>query len=220
MKRKSVLTIILAVMIIAGGGIGYYYWYQGSHYLTTEDARITGDIYRVMPRISGKLTSLQIADGDTVAANQIVGQQDTNNLSTNMLENAVLRSPISGTVIKTLAKEGEVVAPGQSVAMVIDESRLYISANMEETELNRLYVGQQVDISVDAFPNKQLKGQLEEIGKATNSTFSLLPSTNTSGNFTKVTQRIPIKISIDSAEQLDLSAGMNTMIKLHVKEGK
>ncbi|MCK9911827.1 hypothetical protein MXD81_21915, partial [Microbacteriaceae bacterium K1510] len=82
--------------------------------MKTEDARVAGDIYRVMPRISGKLTSLKIAEGDNVVADQIVGQQDTLNLANNMLDNATLRAPITGTVIKTLAKEGEVVAPGQA----------------------------------------------------------------------------------------------------------
>jgi multidrug resistance efflux pump len=218
MRKKFVLSLILTLLILAGGGIGYYYWYEGAHYVKTEDARVAGDIYRIMPRIAGKITALQIAEGDTVVADQIVGQQDTMNLPTNMLDNATLRAPISGTVIKTLAKEGEVVAPGQAVAMVIDESKLYISANIEETEVNRVKIGQKVAFTVDAFPDKQLIGHVEEIGEATNSTFSLLPATNTSGNFTKVTQRIPIKISIDNSDGIELSAGMNAVIKIFVKE--
>jgi len=218
MKRKSVLVGILTVMILAGGGIGYAYWYEGSHYVTTEDARVSGDIYRVMPRIAGKLTELNIQDGDLVVADQILGQQETTNLPTNLLENAILRAPISGTVIKTLAKTGEVVSPGQSVALIVDENKLYISANIEETEVQRLQIGQQVRITIDAFPGVELTGNLLEIGHATNSTFSLLPAINTSGNFTKVTQRIPIKVSIDSSESLDLSPGMNAEIKVYVKE--
>jgi multidrug resistance efflux pump len=218
MKRKIVLSVILALIAAAGGGIGYYYWYEGSHYVTTEDARVAGDMYRVMPRISGKLTSLTINDGDTVVADQIVGQQDTTNLPVNLLENAVLRAPITGTVLKTMAKPGEVVSPGQSVALIMDESKLYISANVEETEVGRLKVGQPVDISIDAYPDVPLTGHLTEIGKATNSTFSLLPAINTSGNFTKVTQRIPIKVSIDGNQPIHLSAGMNAVIKVHVKE--
>ncbi|WP_035300612.1 HlyD family secretion protein [Brevibacillus thermoruber] len=217
MKRKLVLYIILLLMVAGGGGIGYYYWYQGSHYVTTEDARVAGDIYRVMPRIAGKLTMLKIHEGDVVVADQIVGQQDTTNLTTSLLENAVLRTPITGTVIKTLAKEGEVVSPGQAVAMVVDEKNLYISANVEETELGRLKLGQKVDIALDAYPGKLLTGHLIEIGQATNSTFALLPAVNTSGNFTKVTQRIPIKVAIDSTAGIHLTPGLNAEIKVHVK---
>lgn len=218
MKRKLVLYVILLLLVVGGGGIGYYYWYQGENYLTTEDARVSGDIYRVMPKMTGKLTNLAVKEGDSVVADQVVGQQDTSNLAGNLLENSVLRSPITGTVIKTQAKEGEVVSTGQSVALVIDESKLYISANLEETEIERLKLGQKVDLTMDAYPGKQLSGHLMEIGQATNSTFSLLPATNTSGNFTKVTQRIPIKIAIDDTAGLHLAAGLNAKIKVHVKE--
>ncbi|WNC16244.1 HlyD family efflux transporter periplasmic adaptor subunit [Brevibacillus brevis] len=218
MKRKLVLYFILFLLVVGGGSIGYYYWYQGAHYVTTEDARITGDIYRVMPKMTGKLTGLTVKEGDTVMADQIVGQQDTTNVATNLLENSVLRSPITGTVIKTQAKEGEVVSTGTSVALVIDENKLYISANLEETEIGRVKLGQKVDFTVDAFPGKTLSGHVMEIGKATNSTFSLLPSTNTTGNFTKVTQRIPIKVAIDDTAGLHLAAGLNVEIKVHVKE--
>ena len=218
MKRKIVLIVILAIMLLSGGGIGYYYWYQGINYVQTEDSRIAGDIYRVMPKISGKLTTLAIEEGDNVIADQIVGSQDQSNLSTNQLDNAVLRAPISGTVIKTLAKEGEVVAPGQALAMIVDKSNLYITANIEETDLNRVHVGQTVDITVDTYPGKSLKGEVKEIGEATISTFSLLPAINTGGNFTKVTQRIPLKVTITDTQGLSLSPGLNTVIKIHVKE--
>ncbi|WP_421616962.1 HlyD family secretion protein [Brevibacillus sp. TJ4] len=218
MKRKLVLYVILLLFVAGGGGIGYYYWYQGQHYVATEDARIAGEIYRIMPKMVGKLTDLTIKEGDRVMADQVVGQQDPANLATNMLENSLLRSPISGTVIKTQAKVGEIVSTGQTVALVIDESSLYVSANLEETEIGRVRVGQPVDIYVDAYPDKKLSGHLMEIGQATNSTFSLMPAVNTSGNFTKVTQRIPIKVAIDDLAGVSLSAGLNAQIKVHVKE--
>jgi len=218
MKRKLVLYVILLLFVASGGSIGYYYWYQGEHYVTTEDARISADIYRVMPKMTGKLIELSIKEGDIVVADQVVGQQDPGNLPTAMLESSLLRAPISGKVIKTNAKVGEVVSTGQTVAMVIDESDMYVSANIEETEIGRLKLGQTVDITVDAFPGKTLRGHLIEIGQATNSMFSLLPSVNTSGNFTKVTQRIPIKVAIDDTAGLSLSAGLNVEIKVHVKE--
>lgn len=217
MKRKSMLYVILAAMVIVGGGIGGYFWYEGQHYISTDDSRIAGDIYKVMPRITGKVTSLKIDEGDQVLADQIIGQQDTNNLPAGNLDQAALRSPIDGTVIKTLVKEGEVASPGQTVAMVVNKKQLYVSANIEETEIHKLQVGQKVDISVDTYPGKTLTGSVKEIGKATASTFSLLPATNTSGNFTKVTQRIPVKISIDDQQGLDLSPGMSTVIKIHLK---
>lgn len=217
MNRKTMLYIIFALMIILGSGIGCYYWYEGSHYVSTEDARIDGDTYRVMPRISGKLISLEIKQGDTVVADQIVGQQDTNNLSTGLLDNANLRAPITGTVTRTLAREGEVVSPGQPIALVVDQSKLFVSANIEETYISRVRNGEIVEFTVDSFPGHTLTGKVIEIGEGTNSSFSLMPAISTSGNFTKVTQRIPIKISIDNQQGLALSSGMNVVLKIHAK---
>jgi multidrug resistance efflux pump len=217
MKRKVMLYVILIAMVIGGGGIGGYFWYQSQHYITTDDSRLAGDIYKVMPRIAGKVTSLQVNEGEHVLADQIIGQQDNNNLTTSNLDQATLRSPIEGTVIRTLVKVGEVSSPGQTVAMVVDTSKLYVSANLEETVINKVKVGQKVEINVDNYPGKVLAGSVKEIGKATASTFSLLPSSNTSGNFTKVTQRIPIKIKIDDNQGLDLSPGISSTIKIHVK---
>ncbi|AFC33826.1 hypothetical protein PM3016_7250 [Paenibacillus mucilaginosus 3016] len=218
MKRKGVLYTILAAMVIIGGGIGGYFWYNGQHYVSTEDARLTADIYKVMPRVTGKVTSLSVEEGDQVLADQIIAQQDSSNLAVQMLDQAALRSPISGTVIKTLIHTGEVASPGQTVAMVVDKSKLYISANIEETYINRVHDGQKVEIKVDTYPGVTLTGTVTEVGKATASTFALLPSTNTSGNFTKVTQRIPIKIAVDDQQGLDLAPGMSTVIKINVKD--
>lgn len=95
MKRKLILFTILAVIVISGAYIGGYYWYQGANYVATDNARIAGDIYRVMPRIAGKINTLGIKVGDTVVADQIVGQQDITNLSNSLLDQAALRSPIS-----------------------------------------------------------------------------------------------------------------------------
>ncbi|MEK3720713.1 HlyD family secretion protein [Paenibacillus sp. FSL H8-0034] len=217
MKRKAVLIVILTVLVIAGGGIGGMFWYQGQNFVSSEDARLAGDIYKVMPRVTGKVLSMSVNEGDHVLADQIIGQQDSNNLSISNLEQATLRSPIKGTVIKSLIKTGEIASPGQTVAMVVDQSQLYVSANIEETEIHRLQVGQPVEITVDTFKGLTLTGKVQEISKATASTFSLLPASNTSGNFTKVTQRVPIKISIDNQQGYELSPGLSSVIKIRVK---
>lgn len=220
MKRKIILYLILILMVLSGGGIGYSYWYQSANYVVTEDARITGDVYRIMPLISGKMTSLEITEGDIVIADQIVGQQEDSHLPISKLDQATLRAPISGTVINTMAKVGEVVAPGQPIAMIVNKDHLYISANIEETELNRIKIGQKVEFTIDTFAGHTFTGRLSKIGEATASTFSLLPAMSTSGNFTKVTQRIPIKITIDDQQGLHLSPGMSTAIKIYVKENE
>lgn len=123
----------------------------------------------------------------------------------------------SGTVIKKIGNVGEVGVPGQPVAMVADLSSLYITANIEETELYKVKPGQRVDFTIDSFPGTKFSGQVVSIGDATVSTFSLLPSQNTGGNFTKVVQRVPVKIGIKSYQGHRLLPGMNAIVRIYIK---
>lgn len=217
-KRKIALMIVFLFFLAAGSGVTWYYWYQTTHYVKTEDAKITGDIYRVMPQVSAKLEILDIKEGDQVMAGQIVGRQDATNLPPTMLDHVLLRAPVSGIVLKTLAKPGEVVAPGQPVALIADPHQFYVSANIEETKIKKVKVGQLVDFTVDAYPGMRFKGKVRKIGEATLSTFSLFPSTNTSGNFIKVTQRIPIEISfMEDPARYHFVPGMNVYVRIHIR---
>ncbi len=109
---------------------------------------------------------------------------------------AVLRAPISGQIIKKLASPGEMGTVGNPVALMVDTDDLYVTANIEEDKIEKVKVGQEVRLTVDSFPDVWFKGKVDSIGSASTSTFSLL-STQTSGNtFIKVTQRIPVKITL------------------------
>ncbi|MBT3549835.1 MAG: HlyD family secretion protein [Rhodospirillaceae bacterium] len=107
-----------------------------------------------------------------------------------------ITSPISGVVDTTFVDKGEFVRPGQRMMLIHDPDKIYISANIRETDLRDVAVGAAVKISVDAFPGRKLQGVLTKIGDAATSQFALLPNPNPSGNFTKVTQRIPVTIAI------------------------
>ncbi|MFT9849517.1 HlyD family secretion protein [Aneurinibacillus sp. REN35] len=216
MNRKGILWILLSVMMISGGGISYYYWYQGAHYVTTEDARIQGDSYRVMPQIAGEIMQIHVEEGDVLRQNDAVAEQDAANMDPSMVSHAMLRAPIDGTVIKVYMRKHEMGTPGQPVAMMMDMNHLYVSANIEETDIERIKPGQQVDIVLDALSGKSVTGKVRKIGKASNSTFSLIPATNASGNFNKVTQRIPIEITINQPKDIELIPGTNVEVKIHV----
>lgn len=137
------------------------------------------------------------------------------NLPDSNLEMAIIRAPIAGIVLKKQGNIGEVVTPGQPLAMLVDPDKLYISANIEETKLERVKPGETVEIVIDEYPDKILSGHVESIGQATAATFSLLP-TSTGGNFTKVVQKIPVKIQI-SRTDVKLHPGTNAVIKIHIK---
>lgn len=215
-KRKILMIVILILMVGVLSGVGFYYWYDNTYFVSTEDARVTGDIIKVSPQISGKLLEFNVEEGDSVLQDQIVGRQEMpSTLTDNNVEQSVIRAPISGIVIKKVGNVGEIEAAGQTLAMLIDPEKLYISANIEETKLGKVKQGQSVDITIDQIEGKKFTGKVKFVGKASNSTFSILPA-STSGIFTKVVQRVPVKIEMDKNDA-QLLPGTNAIVKIHLK---
>lgn len=218
MKNKAIIYAVLAAMILSLTGVSSYYWYKNAHYVDTEDARVEGTIVKVSPQISGKITEMNVEEGDLLKEGAIIARQVDYTLAQGAnLDLSVIKSPLSGTVIKKIGNVGEVGVPGQPLVMVADLNNLYITANIEETKLNKIKAGQDVEFTIDSIPGIKFGGQVLSIGEATVSTFSLLPSQNTGGSFTKVVQRIPVKIGIKRYQGQRLLPGMNAVVRIHVK---
>lgn len=129
------------------------------------------------------------------------------------LDDRVVKSPLEGVVDRKFVEAGEYVSPGQRLMLLHDPSKVWIEANIKETELRRLAVGQAVRVRVDAYPDEAFEGRIERIGHSATSTFALLPSPNPSGNFTKITQRVPVRIAVAQREGR-LRPGMMVEIKI------
>jgi membrane fusion protein, multidrug efflux system len=112
------------------------------------------------------------------------------------LTNTIIRAPMNGVVSKRWALPGDVVQPAQPILSVYNLDSVWVTANLEETKIGLLKPGDPVDIEVDAYPEAVFRGKVVLIGSNTAAQFSLIPPNNASGNFTKVTQRVPVKISI------------------------
>ncbi|MBA5851325.1 HlyD family secretion protein [Clostridium sp. cel8] len=214
-KRKILIIGILSIIVVALSSIGFYYWYQNSYYVSTDDAYVDADFVNVTPQISGKLLELNIEEGDTVVKNQILARQDSSSLPDSSIDKSLIRAPISGRVIKKQGTIGEIWSPGETLITLIDPDNLYITANIKETKLGRVRIGQSVDITIDEFGSQKFTGKVKSVGEATESAFSLLPS-STSGTFTKVVKRIPVKIKLDKFNEKILP-GTNAVVKIHVK---
>ena len=135
------------------------------------------------------------------------------------LKNTRLFSPSDGFIAKRWLLPGDVVQPSQSVFTLTKSKNLWIVAFLEETKMSDIKSGQSVKISIDAFPDIKFSGKIFLIGSSTASVFSLIPANNASGNFTKVTQRIPVRISLDSADKKEISSlnilsGMSAVVKI------
>ena len=105
-----------------------------------------------------------------------------------------IRSPADGKVVMTFVRKGEHVSPGQRILMFHDPNEIWVEANVKETEVGLLKPGMKADIRVDAYPGKVFAGEVFRIGQAATNKFALLPDPNPSGNFTKITQRLPVRI--------------------------
>ncbi len=126
----------------------------------------------------------------------------------NLLSETVLRSPIDGYVVKRYVSRGEVVRAGQFIYAMYDPEDLYILVLLEETKLKGVEVGNRVLITIDAFPEERFEGVVEEIGRAAAAKFALIPRDVTAGEFTKVAQRIPVKVKIVKGRRDILRVGM------------
>lgn len=146
--------------------------------------------------------------GDLASARAAVARARVN------LDYATVVAPFDGFVVRRWLYPAATVSPGTPVLTLLDPATLYISANVKETEVGDVHVGNRVDISVDAYPGLTLRGRVEQILRATNSQFSLIPAQGASGTFIKVTQRVPIRVAIDGSTDHPLSPGLSVELKI------
>ncbi|GMR24433.1 MAG: HlyD family secretion protein [Acidobacteriota bacterium] len=132
------------------------------------------------------------------------------------LTDRTIRSPLTGVVDKTFVEVGEFVTPGQRLAVVHDPADIWVEANIKETQIRKLALGLSVEVFVDAFPDDTFSGEIISIGQSTTGSFALLPNPNPSGNFTKITQRLPVRIAIEQRDQ-KLRPGMMVEVRIGIR---
>jgi membrane fusion protein (multidrug efflux system) len=133
------------------------------------------------------------------------------------LDHTTVTSPIDGVVARKISHIGEVVAAGQPIAVIVNLNHIWVEANLEETQVEHVRLGQSVDIQVDAYPDTKFTGKVINIGAAAASQFALIPDNRSAGNFTKVTQRIPIKIELDDPDK-PLRPGMMVEVGIDIRK--
>lgn len=132
-----------------------------------------------------------------------------------------VRAPIGGRVAQAdRLQRGQQIIPSLPVLTLVAEESTYIEANFKETDLAEMKVGQPAEIHVDAYPGLVLKGHVAAIGAGTGSQFSVLPAQNASGNWVKVTQRVPVRIALDQRSDRRLIAGLSTEVTVLTGQGR
>jgi membrane fusion protein, multidrug efflux system len=141
-------------------------------------------------------------------------------LAKNDLDNTVIRAPISGVAGNRAGQVGQYVKPGTQLLSLVPLPRVYVTANFKETQLTRMRPGQLAKVSVDAYPDQILEGRIESFAPASGAQFSLLPPDNATGNFTKIVQRVPIRIALPANGPLAglLRPGLSVTVTVDTRE--
>ncbi|MCL5958345.1 MAG: efflux RND transporter periplasmic adaptor subunit [Chloroflexi bacterium] len=230
-RLRRILVPIVLVLVVIGAAISYQFWYNDAFFVSTENARVAGALIQVGALNAGRIESVTADVGSRVERDQLVATltlpsvvsiaQGTSKIgfgNTSDLRVEV-RSPINGVVVARQGDVGDAVSPGQSILTVTDPISQWVLANIEETKIGRIKRGQPVQVHADAL-DRTFSGHVDTITPATAATFSLLPQQNGSGNFTKVTQLVPVKILVDTQGQtLPLGGSVEVRIRVSEPEG-
>lgn len=130
-----------------------------------------------------------------------------------------LRSPVKGVVVKKNSHRGEFVQPGQPVFMVVDTSRYWVEANVDETQIRFVKPGNKATVRLDSYPGVQFDGQVVDVGGATTSEFSLFSPHKLTGVFIKSTQKLPVKIAVQNTDGI-LRVGMLAVVRIEKPEAQ
>lgn len=214
MRRILLINLIVVLGIVIVAGVVGYLVYNNYYYYSTDDAQVSGNIVNIVPTISGTLESLTVNTGDYVSTNQVIGTVQAT--GTNAIANVT--APFTGVVVQVPGVVGQIVTPQLALVQEADPSSVKITAYVDESAVKNVAAGQFVDIHVDAYSGTSYTGHISQVVGAAASQFSLLPTTdNASGNFTKVSQRIPVQIIIDSSNPGQaLLPGMSAEVTIHL----
>jgi RND family efflux transporter MFP subunit len=211
-KKSSakILVLLLTLLLAAGAGIGFYFVQRGANNFVTDNARVTTTLIAITPTLPGVLERFTVYEGQYVFENEILGWVENDE---------AMRSPVDGLVIHTNAVQNQAVSGMEPVAVIADINDIHIFANVEETDIARIEVGQAAFVTIDTFGNRQFTGYVREVGNITaaeltgNAVFF-----NTGGNFTRVTHLIPIRINLVDDIILDNVIGVNARVRIPLRQ--
>lgn len=141
-------------------------------------------------------------------------------LAQTQLDYATVEAPCDGIVSRRSVEVGQYISTGSPMCSVVDNTKLWISANFKETQLEDMRIGQPVTVKIDAYPHMKITGKLNSFIGATGAKFSLLPPDNSTGNFVKIVQRVPVKITLDHLTKEQMKAlfpGLSAYVSVKTK---
>ena len=214
-KRKIAVGVVFVLMIVTVLGVIGYYKYEDYYFASSEDAKVSGDTVKVIPQITAKILEVNFEEGSIVKKDDILVRQDMANQISQDMTVGLVRAPESGIVVKKQCEVGEIASPSQTVAVIMQPEKMYITANIEEKKIKYVKIGEKVEITLDSYPGEKFEGVVKSVGEVSTSFFSLFPS-STNGNFTKITQKVPVKIDLEKGDK-KIMPGVNAYVKIRIR---
>jgi multidrug resistance efflux pump len=207
-------VVVAAMVGLQVLGFGGTYLFYSRHYVSTDNAQVDGDRVDINAPTSGMLTDWDLTQGTAVRPNEVLGH--IRHIGGGLQAEQVIRSEDAGTVAGYTAVDGQYVTGGQTLASAYDLDDLYVTARVNETEIEDVHPGKLVDISVDAFPDNPLTGIVADIPTGAAGEFTIYPASNEDPtNPQKIDQYIPVKIKMTSTDGIALVPGMNVTVHIH-----
>ena len=227
--KMLIILSVLALVIVGGSLFGYRSWYNSSHFVSTDNAKVVADLVQVGSLNAGRILRMEVDLGSPVTEGQliaivdipaVISKSDTTNtakLGFRDVQDQFVEvlAPRSGVVAARWAKAGDTVPAGQPIITLMDAREVWVVANIDEGKIHKLRLGQLVDVRVDTL-GRTVSGTVATISPVTAATFSLLPSQNSSSNFNKVSQLVPVKV-IFSEANLQLIPGSSVGVKIRIR---
>ena len=224
-----ILLSVLALIIVGGSLFGYRSWYNSAHFVSTDNAKIVADLIQVGSINAGRILRMDVDVGTPVTEGQliaivdiptVISKSDTTNTAKLGFRDvqdqiAEVLAPRSGVIAARWAKVGDTVPSGQPIVTLMDPRKVWVVANIEEGKIGRIQPGQRVEVRVDTL-DRTISGRVDTISPVTAATFSLLPARSSSSKFNKVSQLVPVKITLDEAN-LRLIPGSSVGIKIWIR---
>ena len=212
-RARIRLIVIIAVAVLIGIAFLVRYLVDTSNYVTTDNAQVDGNQISINAPATGTLLDWHGQVGTSLRQYGSIGRIEMQ--GGYVQPQMVIRAPADGTVAVNNGVQGAFVTTGTQLAIAYDAQGVFVTARVDETDVDDVRVGAAVKLEVDAFPHADLTGHVSQIKTGAAGVFSAFPQSNSSGNFQKVTQVIPVRITIDDSLGLALVPGMNVTAKIH-----
>ena len=213
LKSKAERDVVRNTELEKAKAITHQQWMEGNDQMELANIKYFGSI----DELNSSKSKLAILENATKRAENMVKNKEVKIAQQKLkLSYFTIVAPATGKIGKKSIEPGQFIQVSQPLMTVVDQSSFWVIANFKETQVRQLKPGMVANLTIDAYPNEEIKGKIISISESTGAKTSLLPPDNASGNFVKVTQRVPVKISIEHIEKYKsfLRAGLSLEVSI------